>query len=80
MFLPAFDVFSLILALFPYKKGSALSGDEEEKVKLFYDHNQLVVRNAENHEVDMLTPPLSYNMDMIYPGIDTNRKTFSKFY
>lgn len=39
MFFLVFDVFFLILVLFLYKKGSVLSGDEEEKVKLFYDYN-----------------------------------------
>lgn len=46
--------FPLILAFCTYKKNSAIHRNEDEKVKLLFDHNQLIGRNAENHEEEML--------------------------
>ncbi|XP_052706711.1 uncharacterized protein LOC128182140 [Crassostrea angulata] len=37
-----------------YKRKSAIGGNEDEKVKPFFDHNQLIGRHAENHEGEML--------------------------
>lgn len=62
--------FFLILASRTYKRKSAIGGNEDEKVKLFLDHNQLIGRNAENHEGEMLNK----NKNMIYQGMNANHK------
>lgn len=68
--------FPLILAFCTYKKNSAIHRNEDEKVKLLFDHNQLIGRNAENHEEEMLNK----NKTMIYQGMNANhKKTSSEF-
>lgn len=68
-------VFLSILVFFTDQRKSALGGDEEEKFKLFFDHNQLIGRNAENYE-EMLTLPMNKNKNMIYQGMNANHKNW----
>lgn len=68
--------FSLILACCTYQRNSAIDRNEDETIKLPFDHNQLIGRNAENHEGEMLNK----NKNMIYQGMNANhKKTFSEF-
>lgn len=62
------DFFFLILAWCTYKRKSAIGGNEDEKVKPFFDHNQLIGRHAENHEGEMLNK----NKNMICQGMNAN--------
>lgn len=62
--------FSLILAFCTHKKISAIHRNEDEKVKLLFDHNQLIGKIAENHEGEMLNK----NKNMIYQGMNENHK------
>lgn len=65
-----FIVFPSILELCTYQRKSALGGDEEGKVELFFNgyDNQHIRENAENYKGEMLTQPLKKNK-MIYHGI-----------
>lgn len=54
-------LFSLILAFCTHKRKSAIGGNEDEKVKLFFDYN---------HEGEMLNK----NKNMIYQGMNANHK------
>lgn len=63
-------IFSLILAFCNYKRESAICGNEDEKVKLLFDHYQLISRNAENNEKEMLKK----KKNMIYQGMNANHK------
>lgn len=68
--------FSLILAFCTHKKINAIHHNEYEKVKLLFDHNQLIGKTAENHEGEMLNK----NKNMIYQGMNANhKKTFREF-
>lgn len=64
-------VFSLILELRYYERKSAKCGNEDEKVKLLFDHYQLIGRNAENNEKELLKK----KKNMIYQGMNANHKT-----
>lgn len=44
--------------------------DEDEKVKLLFDDYQLIGRNAENNEKEMLKK----KKNMIYQGMNANHK------
>lgn len=63
-------IFSLILAFCNYKRESAICSNEDEKVKLLFDHYQLIGRNAENNEKEMLKK----KKNMIYQGMNANHK------
>lgn len=67
--------FSSILVFCTDKRNSAV-GDEKEKFKLFFDHNQLIGRNVEKYEREMLTPLLNKKRNIIYQGMNVNHKTF----
>lgn len=62
-------VFPSILALCTYQRKSALGGDEEEKVELFFNgcNNQHIRVNAQNYKGEMLAQLLKKNM--IYQGM-----------
>lgn len=72
-FLSTIVFFPLILACCTYQKNSAIGRNEDGKVKLLYDHNQLIGRYAENHDREMLK-----NKNMIYQGMNANKN--SEFY
>lgn len=62
--------FSLILELRNYKRESAICGNEDEKVKLLFDHYQLIGRNAEDNKKELLKK----KKNMIYQGMNANHK------
>lgn len=68
-------LFSSILVSCSYKRNIAVGG-EEEKVILFFDHNQLIGRNVEKYEREKLAPPLNKKRNMIYQGMNVNHKNF----
>lgn len=69
------DCFSFNLELCTYQRKSALGGDEEGKVELFFNgyDNQHIRENAENYKGEMLTQP------MIYQGMYEYHKTVNEF-
>lgn len=63
-----FIIFPSILVLYTDQRKTALGGDEEKQVELFFDVNQQIRENAENYEEEMLTPSPKKNRNMINQG------------
>lgn len=73
-------VFPSFLVLCTYQRKSALGGDEEKKVELFFDDNdnQHIRESTENYKGEMLTQPLKKNK-MIYQGMYEYHKNVNEF-